>query len=216
LRDAPAVLAQAEPHTLAPLLAPYRSQGLPSTYGGVAPRWVRIHAEPRQPPAQRPEDQQRRQHSEQAGNACKKVCGTPFTCEADARQALAVFAQGVQATFLHSSPVHATPRYGTRGRPRHSAPPAQVGDHITGALTSSLTARQARIDHQRCFILAPNERDDSQLPPHELWENSQGQGHAARGCRFVKAPQFFASSLSLKKPERLMALLMVMTVCLRV
>jgi transposase len=37
-----------------------------------------------------------------------------------------------------------------------------------------------------------------------------------RGLRFLKAPQCLASSLSLKKPERLMALLMVMTGCLRV
>jgi transposase len=34
--------------------------------------------------------------------------------------------------------------------------------------------------------------------------------------RFLKAPQFLASSLYLKKPERIMALLMVMTVCLLV
>ena len=37
--------------------------------------------------------------------------------------------------------------------------------------------------------------------------------HAERGFRFWKDPQFFTSSLSLKKPERIMALLMVMTVC---
>jgi transposase len=44
----------------------------------------------------------------------------------------------------------------------------------------------------------------------------KGQARAERGFRFLKAPQFLASSLSLKKPERLMALLMVMTVCLLV
>lgn len=37
-----------------------------------------------------------------------------------------------------------------------------------------------------------------------------------RGFRFLKDPRFLASSLSLKKPERIMALLMVMTVCLLV
>jgi transposase len=37
-----------------------------------------------------------------------------------------------------------------------------------------------------------------------------------RGFRFLKDPPFLASSLSLKKPERLMALLMVMTGCLLV
>jgi transposase len=44
----------------------------------------------------------------------------------------------------------------------------------------------------------------------------KGQVQSERGCRFLKDPQFCASSLSLKKPERVMALLMVMTVCLLV
>ena len=44
----------------------------------------------------------------------------------------------------------------------------------------------------------------------------QGQAHAERGVRFLKDPQFLAASLYLKKPERIMALLMVMTVCLLV
>jgi transposase len=44
----------------------------------------------------------------------------------------------------------------------------------------------------------------------------KGQARAERGVRFLKDPQFLASSLYLKKPERVMALLMVMTVCLLV
>jgi transposase len=47
-------------------------------------------------------------------------------------------------------------------------------------------------------------------------EGYQGQKHAERGFRFLKDPRFLASTLSLKKPERIMALLMVMTVCLLV
>jgi transposase len=77
-------------------------------------------------------------------------------------------------------------------------------------------ARQALIDQQRCFILATNELDPAQLPPHEVLAGYKGQVHAERGFRFLKDPQFFASSLSLKKPERIMARVMVMTVCLLV
>jgi transposase len=44
----------------------------------------------------------------------------------------------------------------------------------------------------------------------------KGQVHAERGFRFLKDPQFLASSLYLKKPERIRALLMVLTVCLLV
>jgi transposase len=124
------------------------------------------------------------------------------------------FAQGLHATFLATSTVQATPRYGKRGRPGQGASPDQVLYQIDGALASSLTAHQARIDQHSCFILATNELDTTQLPPHEVLAGYKGQGHAERGFRFLKNPQFFASSFYLRKPERIMALLMVMTVCL--
>ena len=51
LREAQAVLAQADPQTMASLTEEYRYQVVPSTYGGVEQRWVLIHSEPRQPQA---------------------------------------------------------------------------------------------------------------------------------------------------------------------
>ena len=106
--------------------------------------------------------------------------------------------------------------YGKRGRPSLGALPTQVGYQVEGALASSLAARQARITQQSCFILATNELDAQQLPPQELLDGYKGQSQAERGFRFLKDPQFLASSLYLKKPERIMALLMIMTVCLLV
>ena len=79
-----------------------------------------------------------------------------------------------------------------------------------------MAARQARIAQHWCVILAPNALDHTHLPPPELLHGDKGQVHAERGCRLLKDPQFFASALSLKKPARIMALLLVMTVCLMV
>jgi len=110
--------------------------------------------------------------------------------------------------------VRATPRYDTRGRPGTGVQPEQVVYQIDGALASSLPSRQALIAQHRCVILATHELDTTQLAPRELLEGDRGQVHAARGCRFLKDPSFLASSRSLKKPARIMALFMVMTVCL--
>ena len=87
---------------------------------------------------------------------------------------------------------------------------------IAGALASARAVRQALVDQHSCFILATNELDATQLPPQELLHGYKGQGHAERGFRFLKDPRFLASSFSRKKPERIMALLMVMTVGLLV
>jgi transposase len=74
--------------------------------------------------------------------------------------------------------------------------------------------RQAHIDQHSCFILATNELDATRLSPQELFAGYTGQAQAERGFRFLNDPPFLASSLYLKKPERIMALLMVMTICL--
>jgi transposase len=214
LREAQAVLAQAEPQTMAPFTEGYRYRVVPSSYGGVEQRWVLIHSELRQSQAQRTVDKPWRKHSDAEVKAFKRLGRTAFACEADAQQALTSFVAGLQTTFLHASTVCPTPHYGKRGRPGPGAQPEPIVYHVTGALASRLTDRQARIDQQSCFILATNELDEAHLPVPAVLDGYKGQVHAERGFRFLKAPQFLASSLDLKKPERVMALLMVLTVCL--
>jgi transposase len=216
LTEAQAALAHVDPQAMAPLTEHYRYVELPSSYGGVPQRWVLIYSELRQTQAQRPVDQGLRQQSDQEGNAWKRLCSTTCACEAEARQALAAFGHTLQATFLATSTVYARPRYGQRGRPARDAPPDQVVYHIDGALASWLTSRQALIAQHSCCILTTTELDASYLPPQELLQGDKGQVHAERGFCFLKDPQFLASALYLKKPERIMALLMVMTVCLLV
>jgi transposase len=50
----------------------------------------------------------------------------------------------------------------------------------------------------------------------EVLSAYKAQSYPERGRRFLKSPEFLASSLYLKKPERIMAHLMGMTVCLLV
>jgi transposase len=216
LQEAQAVLTQAAAQTMAPLTAGYRYHVVPSSYGGVAQRWVLIYAEPRQPQAQRPVDKQWLKQSADAGKAFQTLCRTAFACEADARPALARFAHDVQTPFLADSTISPTHHYGKRGRPGPGAQPDPIVYHIAGALASRLTDRQARIAQHSCFILATHARDEGQLSAPAVLAGYKGQAQAERGFRFLKDPQFLASSLYLKKPERIMALLMVMTVCLLV
>ena len=212
-REAQDAWSQVDLQKMVPLVEGYRYPELASTYGNGDQRWLLSYSEPRQAPAQRPIAQQGRQPSDHAGKAWKKVCGPPFACEADARPARGRLAQTLQATSLSTSTVQAQPRYGKRGRPGPATHPPHMVYYIDGALGSSLTAHQARIDQPSCFLLATNELDTLYVPPHEVLAGYKGQVHAERGFHFLKAPQFFASSLYRKKPERIMALLMVMTVC---
>ena len=104
------------------------------------------------------------------------------------------------------------PQYGQRGRPGPGAPPDQLVSHSAGARASRLTERQARVDQPSGVLLATNALDEVQLPAPAVLAGAQGQARAARRWRCRKEPPFLASSLYLKTPERLMALLLVMTV----
>ena len=216
LHEAQEALSWADPPTMTPLMEGYRYHELASVYGDVSQRWLLIHSAPRQFQAQGTVNKQLLKYSNQEVKAFKKRCGTAFACEADAQQALSTFEQGLQATVLEKGTVRPTPRYGQRGRPGQGAPPAHMVDYLEGALASRLAPRQALIAQQSCFILATNELDDTRLPPQDLLAGYKGQGHVERGFRFLKDSCFLASSRYLKKPERIMALLMVMTVCLLV
>jgi len=87
---------------------------------------------------------------------------------------------------------------------------------IEGALASSLTFQPALLETKSRFILATNELDTTALPTSAVLAGYKKQSAAEQGFRFLKDPRFLAASLYLKKPARIMALLMVMTLCLLV
>jgi transposase len=54
------------------------------------------------------------------------------------------------------------------------------------------------------------------MSPEVLLREYKSQQRVERGFRFLKSPEFLASAIFLKKPERIEALLMIMTLCLMV
>jgi len=216
VKEAQTALSQADPQRMNLLKEGYRYQRLTSCYGGVDQRWTLIYSEHRQRQVERTINKQWLKQSGQETKAFKKLCRTSFACEVDAQQALQHFERTLQATDLRQVTIRPVVRYLKPGRPSAQACPDEVHYQIEGALVSSLAKRQARLIAPCCFILATNELDDILLSDLDLLEGYKGQQQVERGFRFLKDPAFLAASLYLKKPERIMALLMVMTLCLLV
>jgi transposase len=216
LTDAQAALAEADPAGMVPLTDGYRAHVRRSTSGGVVQRWGLISSEHRRRQAPRTVARQLLKQRTAEAKAFNKLRRTAFACQADAQQALSTFVQGLQVTHPHPGAIRATPRSATRGRPGNATPPPEMVYQIEGALASSLAAREALVAQHGCFILATNELDERALSAQALLEEYKGQTQVERGLRFLKDPRFLASSLYLKKPERIMALVMVMTVWLLV
>jgi transposase len=86
-----------------------------------------------------------------------------------------------------------------------------VGYNLEGGVEENPTAIEEAKQSLGRFIVATNDLDSERLPAKAMLENYKDQGVSVeRGFRFLKDPLFFAHSLFLKKPERIMALLMIM------
>jgi transposase len=107
--------------------------------------------------------------------------------------------------------------YKRPGRPRKDQKPEHVGWRVVGQVVDSEEAIDEALRSKGKFVLGSNELDEEQLPAETILTAYKGQGASVeRGFRFLKDPMFFASSLFLEKPERIMALLMVMCLSLMV
>jgi transposase len=83
-----------------------------------------------------------------------------------------------------------------------------------------VTVKQPQVEQEArrkaCFIVANNVLDESILSDQELVTTYKEQGSVERGFRFLKDPLFLASSVFVKKPERIVALGLIMVLCLLV
>ena len=67
-----------------------------------------------------------------------------------------------------------------------------------------------------CFIVGTNVLESEALSDQELVTTYKEQGRVERGFRFLKDPLFLASSVFVKKPERIIASRLIMVLCLLV
>jgi len=146
----------------------------------------------------------------------KKLCQQDFQSIEEAQKALSQFEKTLNLTFVAESHFVEVPHYNGAGRPSTEQKPDKLTYRIEGALASTTKVRMEQLQRKSCFILASNQLDMQALSDEQLIETYKGQQKVERGFRFLKDPMFMASTLFLKSTKRIMALMMVMTLCLLV
>lgn len=139
-----------------------------------------------------------------------------FACEADACAALLRELRHCPAWFAVDTQVVAHPTYAQPGRPRKGATPMTTEWQIQVTLAVNQERGEAEALRAACFIVGTNVLDPTRLSDQEVVSTYKEQGGVERGFRFLKDPLFLASSVFLKKPERIMALSFIMVLCLLV
>jgi transposase len=210
-------LEDVDPEKLRPLMEGYRYSAFSTTYAGVEQRWLVIYSEAARKRAAKRVDKQLLKQGDKERKAFDELRREAFHCPQDARRALAAFRETLGVLEVHGADVIERRHYQSAGKPAADAVPESVGYHLDGALAAPIAVRQRRLIRRSCFIVATNELDEGVLEDPEVLRAYKGQSSKVeRGFRFLKDPMFLASTLYLKRVERVMALLMVMTVCLLV
>ena len=135
-------------------------------------------------------------------------------CEADAQEALLLLKQTLSIIEIVDAKLETIPKFKTKGRPKANTSPDYYEYRWNLTIASPLHTLRTRLNEKSgLFILATN---DMNLTAQAVLEKYKSQQRVERGFRFLKSPQFLSDALFLKKPERIEALLMVMTLSLLV
>jgi transposase len=116
---------------------------------------------------------------------------------------------------IHSE-VLAHPQYVGKGRPRKNASPTSHQWQMVATVSINQELIEQEALRKACWIVGTNVLAPAILSDQQLVTTYKEQGGVERGFRFLKDPLFLASSVFVKKPERIMALSFIMVLCLLV
>jgi transposase len=139
-----------------------------------------------------------------------------FACEPDAQAALAHQLKKRPAWLTVQTSLVAHLKQRRPGRPRQGARPDRTEWQIEATLAVDEAAVTRAVQRTAAFLVATNVLAADQLSDQELIQTYKDQHSVERGFAFLKDPLFLASSVFVKKPERLVALALVMVLCLLV
>ncbi|MBU4374235.1 MAG: IS1634 family transposase [Nanoarchaeota archaeon] len=186
-----------------------------SSYGSVAQRWLIVHSKEAEKRAKYSIERKVKKEFEKIRKEIKRLERKGFTSDAEAMKASVHNQKKIHFHDIKFEGISEKASYKGRGRPsKHKE------KKITYFIRYIIGKNEVKIDleikKKAIFIIATNELSEEKLSDEEVFENYKGQKHVERGFRFLKDPLFFASSLFLKKPRRIVSLTMIMCLSLLV
>jgi transposase len=208
-------IAEQEKYTFLTLENGYSGTWLESDYADVKQRWLLVRSEQAKKREQYTLDKRMLKESNASLKSFKKLMRERYSCELDANKSFKKWLKTQDDIEVSDIKILAHAVYNQSGRPKQDQQPDSYEYQITGQLYSSLIQREERLQEKGMFMLATNDCSEA-LSMEKILELYKSQQSVEKGFRFLKSPDFLTSSLYLKKPERIEALLMIMTCCLMV
>lgn len=140
-----------------------------------------------------------------------------FSCDKDARKAVEKIIRSKKHCYQISYDIIQQPYFEGKGRPKKEQAPQGFLYQLTiTGIASDLVEIKKKRDVLGRFILATNVLDKEIMSDESMLLDYKDQGEIERGFRFIKNDTLGLDEVYLKKPERIGALMAVMTLCLLV
>ena len=199
-----------------PLAEGYQYQSIHLCHYGIGQRWMIVFSDAAWNRAQTTLEKACKRENESVGKQLFHLQAQRFVSVEEACSSLDKIIQKLKYHELDRYCLTPHIQYAQKGRPTSKTPVNAVYWQIEADIVLDREKVTEEQQKKACFVLVTNEMDEKQLPDEEILSGYKGQSAVEGGFRFLKDPLFFASSLFVKKPGRLQALLMVMTLALLV
>jgi transposase len=190
----------------------YSYQEFTSDYAGVKQRWIVYNSQAAYSKKSKTFDKNIEKKVSSETKKFNKLCKKTFACEVDAKQALDDFISSCIYIDLSSYKINQKIKHASKGRPSKKEKPQSFTYSIEGIVEKSQDKIAQEKSKLGFFTLATNHLEE--YSAEEILTYYKEQGYVERGFRFLKDRTFLASSMFLKKPERIEGLMMIMCLCL--
>jgi transposase len=179
-------------------------------------RWIVVRSQARVQAKQAKMEKTIKEKREQWEKRLWHVSTQSFAHPHDAEAAWQHKLKGKPAWLRASYHLQEEKGYEHPGRPSKDAEPTLIRWRLSYQIEVDEAQAQQMALHDAAFIIATNELRTQKLPDEHVFGTYKEQGGVERGFRFLKDPLFLASSVFVKKAERIVALSFVMVLCLLV
>ena len=193
----------------------YKTAGYRSHYGDIEQRWLLVYTEQGYQREITTLEKRLVKSEEKYLAELKRMALKLYDCEADAKNAIVEIKKG-KRFFRINCEVISKEKHKGKGRPKVGVEKEIVGYQIQGQLERDELEIEVEKNRKGRFILATNDLNEDNYPDERMLKEYKKQQNVESGFRFLKDPWFMLDSIFLKKPERISALMMVMTLCLMV
>jgi len=185
-------------------------------YGDVDQRWLIVYSQKAYEREAKTLERKMKKSIKSCKTDAKKQIQKQYDCKQDAENAISQF-QLAHLECLVTAEINEKGVYERQGRPKKGEKPMKTVYQVNIAIQENLEWKEKKLQRKGKFIVATNVCSQERVSNTELLQKYKGQSSTVeRGFRFLKDPMFFADSLFVKTPQRIMSLIMIMGLCLLV